>query len=240
MQTNKQGALLSMSLRRHGLGIVWSAGFMLFAAFIGTSLIFGAYKVPEVETFNMVVLDFYFLGLVPSLGFLMLTADYRNYFKQATFSRKLAFLKRYPISTEELVKARVVEYLLTLVVMEIIFFVPVGFVLVQSFGLQTIGEYLLFVAFWTGFSLLIGSWYLYLEMCSREKKYLLVSFLLFIPYVGIPIGMALLGTHLVQGSIWLIGNYGIVPPLLTLAAGFLSLYGFSRLMVKGVQKRDLA
>jgi hypothetical protein len=181
--------------------------------------------------------DWMMLCLATSLGFAF-TKDYLDYFRTDAFSRRTAFYRKLPLTNREIVVARHVILLITVVPMSVCFHIP-AYLIIRLGSLATGIEYLGAAVSWLGISLLAGAGYIYLELGFSGRKYLVYTMLALGIALVLLTGLGFMGIFLVGGSFQLVRNYHAWPPVLSVLAGAAGMWFVAKKTVRRLNVRDL-
>ncbi|QYR22616.1 hypothetical protein KZ483_06550 [Paenibacillus sp. sptzw28] len=117
--------------------------------------------------------DFVYLSVLPSMSFLM-NRSLLKYWLNDPYTRKLAYWRTMPIGLTSIVLARMMQLVTVLVIVGIFFFTAQYLMLNELRELLSPGEYVYFALTWLGYSLAIGSTYVYFEQAINGKLYLII------------------------------------------------------------------
>lgn len=198
---------------------------------------------PEHGSFDALLLDFYFLGVVgPVLTLnVLFNKDYSAYWRRDYLTKRLFFLRSLPIGVRELVLGRVLVMLLTLVVMAPCFFVPLYLVSADpALGSDPV-RYAWFVVLWLGYALLIGGANMYAWLATDGRTNVWVTVVVLVVFTLI-IGLsnAAFGAGIVAGTMGLVRAYGPLPAVLAFLAGLSALFLWALAMERRLKRRDLS
>lgn len=212
---------------------------LYFAVFGGLSLTQDI-EHSELQSFaaEHMILDFFFLAATGIAGFAM-SRDYFSYWKDKGLSGKIAFYKSLPIQTNTIVVSRQLSFIIILLFNGVIFFTSLYFA--NSYLRTTLdyGEYVAFAMSWLGYSMLVGSIYLYWEVGHGEKKYLIFSCLVVVLYMCLPLIMQQFDAPLVLSSIQQVQSTGFMLPVITITLGVIALVAFGKLTMRQLNRRTL-
>ncbi|MDF2935798.1 MAG: hypothetical protein K0Q90_1171 [Paenibacillaceae bacterium] len=181
--------------------------------------------------------DLMMVSMSCGLGFVF-TKDYLSYYRTDAFSRKLAFYRKLPVTDKEIVTARFLVFLATLLPMALCFF-ALFYLPVRIEQLATGVEFTQAAVMWLGLSLAGGAGFLFLEMGFSGKMYLLLSLVVVVIFLAAIAILNLSGIHLVSGSLSLVRDYGIWPSLAVVAVGAAVAWGTAPLIIRRVASRNL-
>ncbi|WP_409343213.1 hypothetical protein [Paenibacillus sp. MBLB4367] len=232
--------LLRGELRRIGFGFLWTMIMMVYFAFFGGTMLFRYIGSAEHKeyVFTNVMIDFIFLTSVGMMGFAF-SKDYLKYWKNNRLSSKMKYYKSLPISSEEIVVCRQLTLFITTVFSGLVFFISLY---LMTDYVRTAFEPLEYVAFalaWTGYSLILASFFLYVELGYKEKIYFIISCSSILLYMGVPVLLWLLDAHAVQSSIRVVKETGFVLPAITLLLGAASQLLLKKFAVTKLNRRNL-
>lgn len=172
--------------------------------------------------------DFLYVTLMPCLGFMM-SRGMMKYWQNDPYTRKLAYWRTLPISLTSIVLARLLQQAVVLLIVAFFFF-GVQYAFVKELrGMLNIGEYMLFILIWLGYSLAIGSSYIYFEQTVSGRQYLIVCIAYLVLYVIVVLGLRLSGVALLmetlqaaeRHTIWLPAGMAIVGIAVMIASGIM-------------------
>lgn len=187
---------------------------------------------------NNGMLDFFFLVALGTMGFAF-TRDYLQYWKKNGLSGKIKFYKSLPISTEVIVVCRQLTFLVIALFNGLIFFASLYFVSSYVREVFDLRDYIAFSMTWFGYSMIVGSVYLYWELGYQEKTYFVLSCLTIIVFVSIPLLLLLIDAPMVLSSIRVVKETGFMLPTITLVIGAASHLVLKKLVVRKLDRRNL-
>ncbi len=181
--------------------------------------------------------DLVTVSMTSTLGFAF-TKEYLSHYWTDAFSRKLAFYRKLPVTDKEIVAARYLVFLITLLPMALCYFAAL-YLPVRLEHLATGTEFVQAAVLWLGFSLAGGAGFMYMEMGMAGKIYMRLTLLVMAVLMLVIVLLNLGGIHLVGGSLTLVRSYGIWASLAGLAVGGAIAWGMALLMVRKLASRDL-
>ncbi len=233
--------ITKQSLRRSKIGFLISVLLNIYlSVIIGFMSIREIYSIPREqltwrETF---VTDGLLLICVSVMGFVM-TKDYRTYWSSDSFTRRLVFLRAMPIRVEEIVLARFQQMVVCMLLLSASFFLPLYYF--SGFADQiSVWQYIEWAVTWLGISIMIGGFYVYVELGTTGKQYLLVSFLVTGLTLMAAIAIGLTGFSLFLTTVDLIEQYGLLVPILSHIVGFVIMLGWIKLCERRIRTRKYA
>ncbi|MNI15200.1 hypothetical protein D3C73_684920 [compost metagenome] len=190
--------------------------------------------------FEGIFLNFFVLAIIQNLGFIM-TRRYFHVGKKDSFTKQLAYLKLLPLSTKVIVGSRMIQFLITLLIMTSFFFIAY-YTLLKIGNNKILMEipYIPFALFWMGYAMIAGSLNLYWELGVSGKAYLRNCIIMCFPYVAISVGM----WFWLENSFWLesirwVQGYGVLLSLSMVLVGVICLTISSKLLQNKLDRRDL-
>jgi hypothetical protein len=190
------------------------------------------------DFYNALFADYLFLVVCAFLPVSAISREH-TWVRRDTFSSRLLFLRRLPISAGSLVGSRVICMLFALVLGAPAFFLP-------AFFLTDLGEigapYLWFACVWIGYSLLASGLCLLLRLTVNGRAYALISFgfaaalMVVLAALEWTLDLSLVGrtAGLAQSS------HGALPAGFSILAGAPTLALLARTTVRRVGNRDLS
>jgi hypothetical protein len=212
-----------------------------FVGLFSGQTIIGPAKLQEKEQFIRMIqemtTDWIVFCMVACLGFAF-TKEYFSFHRTDSFSRRLAFYRKLPITNREIVTARYVVMLINMIVLSVFYYVP--FYLMMRLGNNVTGlEFTAAVLLWAGLSLISGGFFIYLELGYPGKKYLIFNMLVLGVILTVLVGLGLLNIHLVSGSFYLARHYAFYPSVLVILAGAAGAWLCAKKTVRRLDTRDL-
>lgn len=224
-----QGAchILIYELRKTRWGFLGSLFLALYMAIIGGML----FRLDEtlVVAAEYWAIDFVFLTTLPCLGF-VLSHTNMFYWRNDTFSGKLAEWRILPIPLPQLIWGRLMQIVVILLPMQIIFFL-IQYLLVDGMK-ETIspGAYILFGLFWFLYSLGMAATYAIWEYGYSGKTYMIVCFLYCIFYLLLTLLLSVNDISIVQSLLrgmengeWWYLLIGLLISIVGIAVSYMSL-----------------
>jgi hypothetical protein len=187
-------------------------------------------------------INLFALAVIPNLGFFFSRRHF-TYFRKDSFTKRLAFLKRLPVSDEVLLISRYMQLVVATACMSVVLFLPI-FIVYQSDLTPVVRlsawEFVEFSLIWIGYSLAMGSFYVYWEMGSSGKTYFTSCLLIAAAYLLVGSAAFLINYR----SLWILAMqgvkaYGPMLPLLSLLLGIGSLLFWSWATKRRLERRDL-
>jgi len=123
--------------------------------------------------------DFYFLTLVPILGFIFNKKSF-NYHRDDSYTVNLAHLRTMPISFEAMIASRIIQLIIPLAVNGTIFFTVQYLFAERLFDGMTVAQYISYALVWLGYAVLLSAVYIYSELTRSGKVYLGVTIVLMV------------------------------------------------------------
>jgi len=171
------GWIAGWEMRRAWLSYPLSAALLSFFGVVGAHFADEALAGPggAGAAFRVFYLDFFFLAATSLLAGNFFSRDYALSWGD-TFSRRLAFLRRLPVSPGEIVAGRVLSMLAAAVINVPLFFLALYALSGALGGLLEGTERVWFAGLWFGAALAWGGLYLYLETGTSGRVYNLLMF----------------------------------------------------------------
>ncbi|MBW7452946.1 hypothetical protein ACFOLF_23845 [Paenibacillus sepulcri] len=176
--TSWRGALVLFQheMRRSWVGLIVSILLFLYVSLFTFPLL-PVYEEPNPAfSFDAWLGDFFYLSLIPCLGFLMGQHSFK-FWKRDYLKEKIAYWRTMPIQMSSIVIFRIIQMLVVFLIVGLVFFASQYLV---SGGLRqalSLSEYLGFLLIWLGYGLVVASTYIYFEMAIGGRIYLIVCFL---------------------------------------------------------------
>ncbi|WP_314587488.1 hypothetical protein [Paenibacillus terrigena] len=123
--------------------------------------------------------DFYFLTLVPILGFIFNKKSF-NYHRDDSYTVGLAHMRTMPISFQVMMTSRIIQLILPLVVNGTIYFTVQYLFAERLFDGMTLVQYISYALVWLGYAVLMSAVYIYTELTRSGKVYLGVTIVLMV------------------------------------------------------------
>jgi len=124
-------------------------------------------------------IDFYFLTMVPILGFIFNKKSF-NYHRDDSYTVNLAHMRTMPISFEVMIVSRIIQMILPLLVNGTIFFTAQYLFAERLFDDMTLPQYISYAAIWLGYAVLLSAVYIYMEMTRSGRMYLAMTIALMV------------------------------------------------------------
>ncbi|MGO4108314.1 hypothetical protein [Paenibacillus sp. YAF4_2] len=192
----RQGAwhIAKHELSRDWIGIVFTALFCVYLSLITI----GVYNDEDGAKALPWILDTVFIVTFPSLGFVM-NRTTMKFWKDDTFTGKLAEWRTLPIPLTQLVIGRLMQLVIVLTVVLTLFF-TFQYILVDRLHDQiSIGAYLLFALFWYFYALSMAVTYVYWEIGHTGKVYALFCYISVVVFALICLVIGLAKASVVLG-----------------------------------------
>lgn len=227
--------LLIREYKRDGLHILSGLLMVILFAIIGLQFVVGERE----ENFFIVIRDIFFLGIVGSLGFSLMSREYRlmYWWNQNPITKKLAFLKSLPISSTDIVWSRVIYQVNALILYNFTFFFILGIAWVWT-GKNGL-EFLLISLVWVAYGLAISALYLWLEMSKSEKVYFISSLVIVAFFILFTVASRFIDFSLFDSIIEGVRNYGFAFPLGCLLVSVVLFLLSIKAIIRGLDKREL-
>ncbi|MCI3927640.1 hypothetical protein MO973_46495 [Paenibacillus sp. TRM 82003] len=148
---------------------------LFFGAYGGLAGLFSNDWLDEAGAFQAIMMDILILTFMSSSGFIF-TKGYINnpYWKNDSFTTKLAMLRTLPISLESLALSRLLQVICVTPIMTIFFFTP--FYIASEWARQiSIPAYIGFMLLWMAFGSVTSAALVRVEWGNHGKKYFLYS-----------------------------------------------------------------
>lgn len=218
--------------------LIWTFILNLYIGGMSVPMLQGILGMKDGMAFSF-FMDFYFLILIPMLGFFFSRKSAR-YLREDSFTKSLGRLRVLPIKLEEIILARILLLFIAMLGNAVIFF-GIQVVLASSIrNLLSAGPFLLYAFTWIGYALIISAVYIYMELGFKGKVYFYLSLISMLLLVAIAFVVQALGSNVVLFTIEQAQKQNFTIPLAAIAIGLGSLALSYRLSIRKVQTRDLA
>jgi len=182
--------------------------------------------------------DFVYLTILPNMAFMMNRTMF-HHMKSDSYSRKIAYWRTLPIGISAIVIARMMQLVVVLFLVGIFYFSLQYLVNSSARELMTLGQYLLYMSFWLGYSLAMASTYMYFEQAFSGKIYFTICCLYFVFYGAVLSILWWINIKPVNLSTeWAVQNNWIGAAVM-LAIGFMSLFVSGHFVRKRLEKRSI-
>ena len=169
------------------------------------------------DTHTMWLGNFMYITLIPMLGFTM-SRTMMRVMSDDSYTHKVAYWRSLPISASLIASSRIVQYLIIFTVGWLYLF-TIHFLFIdwmREAGLWTmLGSSLT----WYGYGVGIGSSYIIFELGTSGKRYMVVTLLYMIGYVGLTVALYFAQVSLVEGVVGAVDQGAWWLPVLALLAG---------------------
>jgi hypothetical protein len=231
--------LVRFEMGRIGLGYIWSCLFFSYAAIMAAFVFDQISSLDKSDsiTSNLVV-DFYFLGILATSGFISMSRHYWGYWRSKSLTKKAMFLKSYPISAHATIQGKMLLMVLNILIQNGIFFLILWLIPSELQQMMSSMEFLEFILMWSGYSLVCGSTYVYMETSLRERHYLIGCIGIGIIILGVLGLMWSFDIHLVKVSIQFVQQYGVNSPLILFVLGAVTFIIMRIKSIQRLQSRD--
>lgn len=234
--------LTAQELKRYPLPGVLTGMFYVLMGLMTGGMFLGFGEPQEtasktVQAVQEATTDWMFLCTVSTLGFVF-TKDCFSYHRTDIFSRKLAFYRKLPIKNKEIVAARYLVLLVSLPVMSICYFLPLCTMLYLE-SIMSTAEGMGASVIWFSFSILAGSFYVFLEQGYNGMQYLKSTLGMMVVYLVFLFILAITDNHIIEGTLDMVRRYGLFPPVLSLLTALVGAYGMAKVTVRRLASRDL-
>jgi len=231
--------LLRRELRRIGFGYLWQMLMMVYFTFFISMMARDMSSTDHSDyVISNIMLDFMFMISIGMMGFAF-SRDYMKYWKSNRLSSKMKFYKSLPISTEEIVVCRLLTLIITTIFSGIIFFASFYLFSTEIRTELQAWEYFAFAFAWIGYSFMVGSFFIYVELGFNEKTYFWISCGSIPVFMAVPVILWLLDVHAVQSSIRMVKEHGVLLPAVALTVGMASLLISKRIAVDKLNRRNM-
>lgn len=236
--------LLTHQLKQHIIPLIGSMAFFLLMGFMAGGMLISLEHMEDESAFALMIqyisVDWVNFAMICVIGHCF-TKESFNFVRKDSYSRTLAFYRKFPVTNREITAARFAEFLLILPVLAACYYTPYFFVARTQSGLNlTASGFITVVLVWLGITLLAGGFYLFLELGYSGKAYLLRNFMVVGTALVVLVILNLCGIHLVYGSFTLARQVPVwIPPVISLAIGGASLWLWYGKTVQRLTVRDL-
>lgn len=218
--------------------LVWTVIFNLYIGGMSVPMLQGILGTKDGQTFGF-FMDFYFLILIPMLGFFFSRKSAR-YLREDSYTKSLGRLRVLPVKLEEMILARILLLFIALIGNAILFF-AIQYVFAASIrNLLSAGPFLVYAFTWIGYAFIVSALYIYMELGFKGKIYFYLSMLSMLLLVAVAVMVQALGSNVVLFTIEQAQRMNVVMPLAAIAIGLGSLALSYRLSRRKLQTRDLA
>ena len=184
------------------------------------------------------LLDFWFLGLTPILAVNFVgNRDYYYSLNEDNFSKRLAFLRKLPISMQTVVLGRAAYMLVVLAVCTPVFFLTLYLISGEIRGRLDPLEYLCFVAVWIGWIFAACGFYLYLWHRTLKTQLRTIPVMMVVFPIIAGICNFVLGFGIVAETLVAASQYGLVFALAALLVGSLSFLLWMRAAARHLENK---
>ncbi|WP_332632060.1 hypothetical protein [Halalkalibacter flavus] len=237
--------LVKKDLRYNWRGVVFTIIAVVFFGFFTTIFLEQAARAlfgDGVMYYNHVVLDIFFVAILPSLAAIFMSGPYLSFqtIKDDPFTKRMAFLRTLPIPVELLALSRTLLMLITLFMMSLAFYGTIVTQLPDRFySYVTLNELFIFILVWFGYSLALGGMNPFIEYGTNGKILHLLPFLWIAIMIGLFVGFRLVVGHsIVEFSLLLVKDYGWIIAIISIAIGVVGCYLWHKLLTYRLGKRD--
>lgn len=178
----------------------------------------------------------YFCGVYGGLEYWSFSTSRRD-----PFSHQLAYIRTLPISVEQFITSRFAMLFVSVPILWILFFGWIYMVLLIAGVHIPLSDYLSLSFIWLGYSIALGGGFPFLEWSTHGKTFFWTPGLVLLVIIPITFYLNLsLKFNFFRWTWSLAQEVGPVAALISLLLGSLSLYGWYRLTLLRVKKRDLS
>lgn len=228
--------IVKHDLKRVKAGLFWSFVMNLYFSFFGGIMARRILQADDWNGFDQFMADVIFLTCMSCLGFI-LTREYRNYWRNDVFTKRMLFMRTLPISAKELVTARFTLMGISLAVTSAIFFIPFYFIAAISRALSLL-QFMGLVFVWISYGALMGALYISVEMLASGKTYLAVSTIGAFAYLGIAGLGWLFGFGIFSSSLEMVRSGGAILPAVSVIFAVTGVFGIMRVVEKRILTRE--
>ncbi|WP_152396417.1 hypothetical protein [Paenibacillus guangzhouensis] len=150
-----------------------------YITFMSIPLTHSVLPVDEETSLAYLFIDFYFLTMVPILGFILNKKSF-NYHRDDSYTVNLAHTRTMPVSFEVIMTSRIIQLILPLLVNGTIFFTAQYLFAERLFDGMTVPQYISYTSIWLGYAVLTSAVYIFVEMTRSGKTYLAVTVVLMV------------------------------------------------------------
>lgn len=178
----------------------------------------------------------YFCGVYGGLEYWSFSTSRRD-----PFSYQLAYIRTLPISVEQFVTSRFAMLFVSVPILWTLFFGWIYMVLLIAGVHIPLPDYLSFSFIWLGYTIALGGGFPFLEWSTHGKTFFWTPGLVLFVIISMTFYLNLsLKFNLFRWTWSLAQEVGPVAALISLFLGSLGLYGWYRLTLLRVKKRDLS
>ncbi|MBW7476889.1 hypothetical protein K0T92_19410 [Paenibacillus oenotherae] len=183
--------------------------------------------------------DSLYLLLVPFMGFLMNRTIFR-YRTDDPFTRKITYFRTLPISLNAIVLARMIQSIAVSVPVAVFFYTFQYIISDELNTLLSVDQYMYFVFFWFGYSIIGGCIYVYIEQAYNGKIYFISSLLAMLLYTVIAILLWANQTEFLLWSLHAAKNEELAWPILANVSAIAALLLTGILIRRRLASRDFS
>ncbi|KHF38534.1 hypothetical protein [Halalkalibacter okhensis] len=192
--------------------------------------------------YNEIVLDIFFVAIVPSLAAIFMSGPYLSFqtIKDDPFTKRMAFLRTLPIPVTVIALSKTLMMLITLLIMSTIFYGAMAFALPDSFFTYvTLPEFFVFILLWFGYSLALGGMNPYIEYGTSGKVLHLLPFVWIALMFGLFFSFRhIVGHSIVEWSLLLVKDFGWFSAIVSIIIGVMGCFLWHKLLMRRLKKRD--
>lgn len=184
--------------------------------------------------------DFYVLALFPLMGFFFSRRSF-SYIKEDSYTQMLLYYRTLPIPESTIMKSRLIQLFIATLFNSLILFTTF-FLSLLGLGIKvSLIQMLVFALTWIGYGLGMSGIYIFLELLTKGRVYLLFTLLIMLLSALVAVLVAWLDGNLLRATMDYSMDQGLHSPLMwgTLAGGLLLLSLFSTVTRRGLGRRNL-
>ncbi|MFD0617425.1 hypothetical protein ACFQZR_08095 [Paenibacillus sp. GCM10027629] len=182
--------------------------------------------------------DFYFLTLVPILGFIFNKKSI-NYHRDDSYTVNLAHLRTMPISFEAMIASRIIQMIIPLAVNGTIFFTVQYLFAERVFDGMTLAQYISYALVWLGYAVLVSTVYIYTELTQSGKRYLMVTVVMMVCNVAAALICWFAKVSVMVFTVDIAKQSPVLSPIIMVIASWLAMYISLTAVRRKLKTRDL-
>ena len=183
-------------------------------------------------------IDLGYFCMLPLFGFLMNQTMFR-YWKEDTYSRKLAEWHTMPIGVSQIIAGRMLLLILVLLVNWILFFGIQYAVLEELRARLDPAEFVIYASIWLGYSLFAAAVVVYMELGFPGRVYFFLCFVYVFVIGLVTLTLALSGRSAIVMSLAAAADRSWETAALSLAAAAAGVAGLVALLHRRIRRRSL-
>ncbi|BBH22175.1 hypothetical protein Back11_35200 [Paenibacillus baekrokdamisoli] len=238
--TSWQGAriLFQYEMRRSWVGLLVTIAFSTYFSVVTMPIFTELLSSKEsIHDYGWVG-DLFYMTMLPAMCFFMHRSTLKSW-NNNIYTRRIAYWRTMPIGITSIVMARMLQLLTVLLIVATFFFTIQYLFVAEIRNLMTPGQYIIFVLFWIGYALAVGSTYVIFEILVDGKTY----FFICLGYAGVYLAISLVfwRTHseIVVRSMEVAHNGEVLWPVCSLLIAFIVVAIASLTIRRKLETRNL-